>query len=271
MPSGYRPVTAEEKAAFEERGYHILRGALSPPEVARYREALGSLLLTPADHPYARLLATTELSPCPPDNPRGIWAGFDLPLFDERFYEIAFHPALALTMDALIGPDINLYETSFVSKIPGFPGTYRDWHQDSDYFDPQANDRNAAVILYLDAMDRETGATWVVPGSHRLGALPHVLPTEALSSRAREVAGKERYEGQGVTFQFQPGDCLFFLARLIHRAGGNRSGETRSNLIYNYVRKDNLDLKEPPRYVGAGTPVVRAGRLYLPFRGEEGR
>lgn len=268
MPTGYRSVTAEEQAAFAERGYHIVRGALQPQEVARYREALGCLLLTPAEHPYACLLAPTALSPCPPDNPRGIWAGFDLPLFDERFYDLAFHPVIALTMDALIGPDINLYETSFVSKIPGFPGAYRDWHQDSDYFDPQTNDRNAAVILYLDAMDRETGATWVVPGSHRLGPLPHALPREAVTSRAREVAEKERYEGQGVTFTFQPGDCLFFLARLIHRAGGNRGEQTRSNLIYNYVRKDNLDLKEPPRYVGTGTPVVRNGRPYFPYRTE---
>jgi phytanoyl-CoA hydroxylase len=128
------------------------------------------------------------------------------------------------------------------------------------------------VILYLDAMDAETGATWIVPGSHRLGPLPHALPKEAVSSRAREVAEKERYEGDGITFAFEPGDCLFFHARLLHRAGGNRGDRTRSNTIYNYVRKDNLDLKEPPSYVGTATPVVRGGRLYLPYRAqEEGR
>jgi phytanoyl-CoA hydroxylase len=259
-------VTPEEKAAFEEQGYHVVRGALKPDEVATYRDALARLLLTPPEHPYFRLLATAELQPAPTENPHAVWAGFDLPLFDERFYDLIFHPALALTVDALIGPDINCYETSFVSKIPGFPGTYRDWHQDSEYFDPQTNDRNAAFVLYLDDMDADSGATWVVPRSHKLGPLAHVLPQEAVTSTAREVAEKEKYAAQGITFSFKAGDALFFLARLIHKAGANRSDRTRSNLIYNYVRKDNLDLKEVPRYIGTGVPVVRSGRLHLPYR-----
>ncbi|HZP80081.1 MAG TPA: phytanoyl-CoA dioxygenase family protein [Chthonomonadaceae bacterium] len=258
------PVTLEEKAAFEERGYHVLRNAFTPEEVQTYREAMTRLLCMPADHPYFSCMMTTDLSPRPADNPHAIWGGFDLPLFDDRFYDLAFHPKIALTMDALIGPDINLYETSFVSKIPGFPGTYRDWHQDSEYFDPQVNDRNAAVIFYLHDMDPDSGATWVIPGTHKLGPLPHTLPGEAVSSKAREVADKHLYAPQGISFEFKAGDALFFLARVIHKAGGNNSDTTRTNIIYNYVRKDNLDLGGVPRYIGTGIPVTRNGKVYVP-------
>src|SRR5207245_7708947 len=98
------------------------------------------------------------------------------------------------------------YESCFVTKFPRFPGHFRDWHQDSDYFDPQTNDRNAAVIVYLDDMDASSGATALVPGSHKLGPLPHTKPTEAVSSTHAAVADKRRYDSQGGTFDFKAGD-----------------------------------------------------------------
>jgi ectoine hydroxylase-related dioxygenase (phytanoyl-CoA dioxygenase family) len=169
-------------------------------------------------------------------------------------------------MDALIGPDINFYETCFVTKFPRFPGHFRDWHQDSDYFDPQTNDRNAAVIVYLDDMDADSGATWVVPGSHKLGPLPHAIPAEDISSKHAEVVDKQQYDAQGVTFEFKAGDALFFLARVLHRAGGNKTNTSRTGLIYNYMRKDCLDLGNKNRSIANSIPVVRNGRLYVPWQ-----
>jgi ectoine hydroxylase-related dioxygenase (phytanoyl-CoA dioxygenase family) len=262
---GDRRIGAAEKEAFEARGYHVLRGALTSEEVAAYREAMQRLLCTPADHPYASQLLRAPLPNAPLDNPRSLWAGFDLPLFDDRFYALAFHPNLALTVEALIGPDINLYETSCIAKVPGFPGNFRDWHQDSEYSDPQTNDRNVTVIVCLHAMDGQSGATWVVPGSHKLGPLAHVKPVEAISSNAREVADKARFDAQGLSFDLQPGDALVFLVRLVHKSGPNQSDMSRWSLAYNYVRKDNLDLGRINRYVGGGIPVVRNGQIYVPW------
>jgi ectoine hydroxylase-related dioxygenase (phytanoyl-CoA dioxygenase family) len=199
-----------------------------------------------------------------PVNPRNLWNGFDLPLFDDHFYDLIFHPRVALTMDALIGPDINFYETCFVTKPPRFPGRFRDWHQDSAYFDPQTNDRNAAVIVYLDPMDTSSGATSVVPGSHKRGPLPHVTPAEDVSSKHLEVADKRQYDARGVTFRFEPGDALFFLARVLHKAGGNETNTARTGLIYNYARRDTLDLGEKNRSIANGIPVTRGGRIYTP-------
>lgn len=257
-------VSADEKDAFERNGYHILRNALSPQEVQTYREAMAKMLLLPADHPYASQLAATNMNPAPSDNPRAIWAGFDLPLFDDIFWDLAFHPRVTLTVDALIGPDINLFETSCIAKMPGFPGNFRDWHQDSEYSDPQSNDRHVTVILPLDDMDGRSGATWVVPGTHRLGPLPHVLPQEGVSSAAREVADKHLYDAQGISFSFNAGDALIFLVRLIHKSGPNLSDTSRWSLAYNYTRRDTCDLKQINRYIGAYVPVVRKGQIYAP-------
>ena len=259
-------ITPDEKNAFENNGYHVLRGALTAAEVENYRDALQKLYRIPETHPYASRLRScpvTDVRPTP-DNPRALWNGFDLPLFDDRLYDLIFHPNIALTMDALIGPDINFFETCFVTKLPYMPATFRDWHQDSVYYDPQTNDRNCAVALYLDEMDTESGATGVVPGSHRRGPIPHISPTESLTSSDLEVVNKRDYDTAGVFHHFQPGDALFFLARTVHKAGGNNTDTSRTALIYNFVRKDTLDLGERNHSVANSIPVTRSGRIYTP-------
>lgn len=259
-------ITQKEKQAFEETGFHIIRNALTMSEVENYRDAMRQLFQTPETHPYANRLRMRDVPPedRPADNPRAIWNGFDLPLFDDRFYDLIFHPVLALTLDGLIGPDINFYETCFVSKLPRFPGTFRDWHQDSAYFDPQTNDRNAAVAVYLDEMDEHSGATGVIPGSHKQGPLPHVLPSESHSSSDLEVIHKRDYDARAFFPHFYPGDALIFLARCVHKSGANESETSRTSLIYNYTRRDTLDLGEKNRSIGNGIPVTRNGKLYVP-------
>jgi len=259
-----RVVGEAERVAFEQNGFHVLRQALSQREVQVYREALVDLVKTPAEHPYAAKLMVAEIPGAPPTaiNPRGVWAGFDLPLLDAIFWDFAFHPRITQAVSDLIGPDVNLFETSFVSKVPGFPGNYRDWHQDSEYSDPQSNESLVTVITYLDDQDGESGGTWVCPGTHREGALPHQVPSEAVSSLAREVADKARYDETGFCPTYQAGDTLIFKARLVHKSGANSTSRDRLSLAYNYCRADTLDLKQVNYYIGASTPVVRAGRPY---------
>jgi phytanoyl-CoA hydroxylase len=123
------------------------------------------------------------------------------------------------------------------------------------------------VIVFLDDMDGESGATWVVPGTHTLGPLPHVAPKEDLTSSAHEVADKQRYAARGVSFDFKAGDALIFLVRLIHKSGPNHSNTSRWSVALNYTRRDTLDLGKINRFVGAYLPIVRGGRLYVPGAG----
>ena len=259
-------VTPEEKKSFDDKGFHVIRQALAAEELANYQQAVKKLFLVPRDHPYAGSLMTCDIPEEKRDarNPHAVWNGFDLPLFDDRFYDLIFHERIALTMDALIGPDINFFETCFVTKPPFFPGTYRDWHQDSAYFDPQSNDRNCAVIIYLDDMDEKSGATRVVPGSHKQGTLPHKTPDEGMSSKHLEVENKRQYDSTGITFDFKAGDAMFFLARVLHKAGENSTNTSRTGLIYNYTRRDTLDLGEKNRSIANSVPVVRNGQIYRP-------
>ena len=84
-------VSKEEKTAFDETGYHVLRSALTRTEVDVLRDALAKVQAVPADHPYAASLTACDLPAGLRDeeNPRGLWNGFDLPLFDDRFFDLA--------------------------------------------------------------------------------------------------------------------------------------------------------------------------------------
>jgi hypothetical protein len=259
-------ISAEDRQAFLDDGYFLVRQTLSPEKVARYREALVRVLKTPPDHPYARRFLEASIPGAPPTeiNPYGRWAGFDLPLFHEIFFDFVFEPRIALSVAGLVGGDINLYETGCVSKVPGFPGNYRDWHQDSEYSDPQSNEFNVTVITYLDDMDGKSGVTGVVPGTHRLGPIPHVVPTEKYTSGAREVADKAKYEAKAVYQDVRAGDTIVFFGRLVHKSASNESDTDRLSLAYNFMRTDTFDLKEIARWIGAATPVVRNGRMYRP-------
>ena len=259
-------ISPAEREAFLDNGYHIIRQAISPEKVSRYREALVRILKTPRDHPYAGrfLEASIPGAPATEINPFGRWAGFDLPLFDETFYDFIFEPKIGLSVAGLLGGDINLYETGCVSKVPGFPGNYRDWHQDSEYSDPQSNDFNVTVMTYLDDMDGESGVTGVVPGTHKGGPLTHVIPSETHTSGAREVADKGKYEARAVFPKVAAGDTLVFFGRLVHKSASNVSDTDRLSLAYNFIRSDTYDLKEIARWIGSGIPVVRNGRIYRP-------
>ncbi len=265
-PTAQEMITAAEREAFLENGYHVIRGAVPADRVARYREALIKVLKTPKDHPYASRFLEASIPGAPPTeaNPFGRWAGFDLPLFNEVFYDFVFEPKIGLTVAGLLGGDVNLYETGCVAKVPGFPGNYRDWHQDSEYSDPQSNEFNVTVITYLDDMDGTSGVTGVVPGTHKVGALTHAIPTETHTSGAREVADKGRYEAKAVFPTVKAGDTLVFFGRLVHKSASNDSDSDRLSLAYNFTRSDTYDLKEIARWIGAATPVVRDGRIYRP-------
>lgn len=259
-------ISAHDREAFLENGFHIIRGGLTPDRAKLYRAALVEILKTDPSHPYASRFMEAQIPGAPPteENPYGRWAGFDLPLFHDLFFDFIFEPKIALSLAGLLGGDVNLYETGCVAKVPGFPGNYRDWHQDSEYSDPQSNEFNVTVITYLDEMDGSSGVTAVVPGTHRLGALPHVVPTETYTSGAREVADKAKYDAKAHYPSVSPGDTIVFFGRLVHNSASNDSDKDRMSLAYNYMRTDTFDLKEIARWIGAGTPVVRNGRLYRP-------
>ena len=102
--------------------------------------------------------------------------------------EIVHAPEVLDAVEDLIGPDIRLFHLTVWPKDAG-SGTYVSWHQDATYFALEPACHVTAWVALTDA-PVESGCMEVVPGSHRLGQLPHaeMQDPENLLSRGQTLA-----------------------------------------------------------------------------------
>ena len=98
-----------------------------------------------------------------------------------------------------------------------------------------------SVFVALDACTKENGCLQVIPGSHHMGRVDHVLvgndedeaKGDALQRGAdleRVQWAKERY-GQPHHCELEPGDAIFFHSNLLHTSDANKSDKRRWTLI----------------------------------------
>ena len=72
----------------------------------------------------------------------------------------------------IIGPNVQLHHTKMFIKPPE-KGSPFPMHQDAPFF-PHDHHSMIAVIIHFDDAPLEKGCVRVVPGSHKLGLLPHI-------------------------------------------------------------------------------------------------
>ena len=86
-------------------------------------------------------------------------------------YQIATNEKLLDVVETLIGPNILLYNTSFVIKEP-HSKTHISWHQDLTYWGFNDDKQVAAWVALSDATE-ESGCMHMIPGSHKNGRVNH--------------------------------------------------------------------------------------------------
>jgi hypothetical protein len=112
------------------------------------------------------------------------------------------------------------------------------WHQEYPY--NLTSDNAVTLWLPMVDVDRDNGCLLVVPGSHRLGALPvrvhDPLNTQRNANQTLEIDGLpavlERHPA--VPVPVAAGDALVFHTFLLHRSQPNRSAATRWTLQARY-------------------------------------
>ena len=123
----------------------------------------------------------------------------------------------------LIGDNVQLHHTKYHVKPPAFGAPFP-MHQDYPYFPHEAHTMLAAAV-HIDAADVENGCLCVVPGSHKLGPLPHrtdghhFLP---LSEWPLERA---------IACEAEAGDVLMLNYLTVHGSYLNRSPRPRRLLL----------------------------------------
>jgi ectoine hydroxylase-related dioxygenase (phytanoyl-CoA dioxygenase family) len=249
-------LSAEQVASYRRDGYLLpRRQALAPARFAALKEIFEEHL--------AQAQARGE---------RGDSGELDMPhARDPRLLEILLADELLDVVQPLIGPDIGLFASAFLSKEPR-TGRATPWHEDSYFWEGRFDrmDRIATVWIALDRVDRENGCMKVLPGSHLANAAEYTFADPDEFSFDRVVVGGVD-ESRAVYFELPEGEFSLHDARIIHGADQNRSPRRRAGYTIRYFSQQLRFDPAHPRNAGhllwhargrnlAGNPVQNGAR-----------
>lgn len=218
-------------------GFGVLRGALTPDEVAEInaeavrlcRGDLGEIGRAPvvgADESDADVLR------------RYLCIHHPHKLSDVVMRALA-HPRLTDVLTRVIGPNVKSVQSMLFVKAEGRPG--QPWHQD-EFFIPTRDRSLTAVWIALDDATIENGCLWVLPGSHRRG----VLYPDREQDDPRFDCSIEAYDfpyddADAVPVEVPAGSAVIFNGYLLHRSLPNsgRHGYRRA-LANHYMSAESL-------------------------------
>jgi len=222
-------------------GFSIRREVVPRELVDRMRADVDEALLAertqfpPGDDQYGRLLFA---------------ASHGASFLDFVACEPVFGP-----LEELLGPDSILYTYTTSVLLPGEAGPVSEYHDD---FDPGRSRTRLALgaIVMIDAFSSASGATEVLPGSHRRTSRTDPAPWEP--SQPQLLIGA-------------PGDVCFFDPRTLHRTTRNVSPGPRRSVLVLLVRpwiKQRFDVRQMlgDALLGSCDPVVsrRLGSASFP-------
>ena len=160
---------------------------------------------------------------------------------DAALREWAAAPAAAARLKQLLGPRVALsqaHHNCVMTKRPGY-SSVTGWHRDVRYWSFERPEL-VSVWTALGPERRDNGCLLVLPGTHRME-----FATQRLDERQFLRADLEENVPLLATeaaVELEPGDVLFFHARLFHAAGRNRTADTKYSLVFTYHAADNRPL-----------------------------
>ena len=152
------------------------------------------------------------------------------------------HPCVVDISAALLGADdmeIVKHEPNFVVQISGDDRNINGWHQESGYYcDFLSAEKSMFVWIPVSHIPFDGGAIWVVPGSHRDGALSHCendfdeRKNMDWDENGESFLNKSLFDvDNAVQIEASIGDLIALDFNLVHKSGHNTSPATRLTAI----------------------------------------
>ena len=240
-------VSVDEYVFLREHGYLVVKGLVSPAEVAELASHTDNLR-------YGReVIPGVPLPPdtLTPEQRVQYWLRVHmLHRVSEIHERYLLHPRILDVLEALIGPDVLALQTMLFFKQPGQPG--QGYHQDA-YYIPSQPDTLIGAWLAIDRADEENGCLWMTVGSQHEPIYPDsdgqspngdqvisdIQPifgasnTDETKNGLTRVAAK--YAGREVKVEADPGDVVFFGGHVLHRSHTNKSKDRlRRSFVAHY-------------------------------------
>ncbi|MBF2761703.1 MAG: phytanoyl-CoA dioxygenase family protein [Ectothiorhodospiraceae bacterium AqS1] len=146
---------------------------------------------------------------------------------------LALHPKALDVVQSLLGPDILLYNVSYIIKEPKGE-SHVSWHQDLTYwgFD---RDEQVSMWLALSPASSLSGCMRMIPGSHLRGQMPHITGDDETNILFQSQSVADVDEADSVQCPLAPGEASFHHGRTLHASTPNRSDDRRIGLNIQYI------------------------------------
>lgn len=228
MNSPLQYLTPEQHERFQQDGYLVIPGFLTADEVSRTRADIARVSEQASAN--AATVPGFGFEPATEEEAGGHGstnvlrkiqgAAFFVPAVREVFTA----PKMLDCMQDLMGPEIYYHSSKVMFKGPG--GSAKPWHQDAAYWREFAPNQ-ITVWIAIDDASEENGCVWAIPGSHKLGLIPHV-------KRELQVEESRINLKEAIPVPVPAGGMLIFHSLVLHMSQKNLSDKTRWAIICDY-------------------------------------
>ena len=237
-------VTEEDVANFEREGVVCLRGAIELEWVETLRIGIESDLREPGPHVE---VYTKE------DEPGRFFNDFDMWRHVSELKSFVLDgPCAGIAGRLMRSQRVNFFFDHLFVKEPGTK-TPTHWHQDQPYM-AVSGVQFCSSWIPLDPISG-TQVLEFVPRSHLWDRW--FAPFDSLADGSRHASKvferlpeieKNRTDYDIVSWDMEPGDCLFFHGLILHQGGGNMTGDKLRRVISHRWLGDDATyiLREPP-------------------------
>lgn len=148
-------------------------------------------------------------------------------------FELVTLPSVLDIVEQMIGPDILLYNVTYIIKEPGSK-SHVSWHQDLTYWG-LSHDDQVSMWLALSPATKQSGCMRMVPGSHLAGVVKHQTGDDQNNVLFQSQTVEGVNEEKAAICQLQAGEASFHHGWTLHASQPNCSDERRIGLNVQYL------------------------------------
>jgi ectoine hydroxylase-related dioxygenase (phytanoyl-CoA dioxygenase family) len=258
MDAPLRWLTSDEVNTYHRDGAVCARRIMPPRWVERMATAVDHIIASPG--PFGQQLSKQD-------------SGFthDLYMYKNNadFRAFVFESPAALLINQLLNAQtVRFFYDQLFVKEPGSP-VPTPWHHDLTFW-PIRGQQIASIWMPLDPVTRASSGVEYIRGSHRWpnrfkamgngkdGRTVEIWPQPGLEDVPDINAHRDQYDI--MSWDFQPGDVLFFHPLTLHGSSGNTSTTQRRRAFASrWLGDDVVFTNVPSSWLFPGAPELTVG------------
>lgn len=159
-------------------------------------------------------------------------------LIFESAYRIATYPGLLDAVESVLGPDILLWDGSYIVKEP-CSESFVSWHQDLTYWglSMESDFDLVSAWVALTPATQSNGSMRFVRGSHKQGAYRHedTFGDKNILHRGQTISS-DFDESSIIQMELAAGQASLHQGWTVHSSGPNSTATRRVGIVMNYLK-----------------------------------